>query len=264
MRMIRRHVVAVLCGLAVLCCIGATESFAQGFSYKRKNQRPEEADRIRYRKSSDSYIITKRGQQQTVSRSEIEWVRAPQPADYTSIRTSLRSVSPSPDAIQKMERIVDDHEFLQWDREGNQELLRAYATLENWQKAEGKGKDLEQSGGVPAQVVQFYWQALRMNNKIALLRAQLSKAIEGGSRPMAAAALLVRGDLLRDEGNPREALLDGYFRVVILYKDVKNVQPEALYKTYEALKEQNDRRADRFRRKLLEEYPSSEYVGMVR
>ena len=51
-----------------------------------------------------------------------------------------------------------------------------------------------------------------------------------------------------------------YLRVVLLYESEKDVQPEALFKTAEALKALRDPRAPEYSKKLVEQYPDSPYA----
>ena len=92
------------------------------------------------------------------------------------------------------------------------------------------------------------------------LEMMLTKTIETGSRNAAAVAQVKRADIARQNGNNIDALVNGYLRTVILYREVKEVQPEALYKAMLAFKEMgHNSRAQKMKKKLLAEYPQSRY-----
>ena len=74
----------------------------------------------------------------------------------------------------------------------------------------------------------------------------------------------MRGDMLMESKQPRDALKDGYLRVVILYENVRSVQPEALYKAAKAFEaiHQNPN-AEKMRSILRTKYASSEYARKI-
>ena len=107
----------------------------------------------------------------------------------------------------------------------------------------------------------IYWQALLKSNRSAKLNKLLEEAIKKGGREASASALILRGDMLLESKQPRDALKDGYLRVIVLYENVRTVQPEALYKAakaFEALHQNPN--AERMRSTLRSKYPNSEYA----
>jgi hypothetical protein len=72
----------------------------------------------------------------------------------------------------------------------------------------------------------------------------------------------MRGNMNRESGQKEVALLD-YLRVVILFENIREVQPEALYKAAEILEELRDPRADELRKKLVQEYKDSDYAAKL-
>ncbi|EFK97486.1 hypothetical protein LDC_0474, partial [sediment metagenome] len=71
-----------------------------------------------------------------------------------------------------------------------------------------------------------------------------------------------RGNMNRQVGQKEAATLD-YLRVVVLYENVKSVQPEALCKAAEMLEELRDARAETLRKKLVQEYKDSEWAAKL-
>ena len=71
----------------------------------------------------------------------------------------------------------------------------------------------------------------------------------------------MRGVMLMEKRETLGALKDGYLRVVILYENVKEIQPEALYKAAKAFDALNQNaNAERMRTKLRTKYAQSEYA----
>ena len=107
----------------------------------------------------------------------------------------------------------------------------------------------------------MYWQALLKTGKGARLNDLITKAIAEGGREASAAALVMRGDMLMERKEALNALKDGYLRVVVLYENVKDIQPEALYKAAKAFDSLNRTAdAERMRSKLRSKYAQSEYA----
>ena len=89
----------------------------------------------------------------------------------------------------------------------------------------------------------------------------IGKMIAAENRETAAAAYIKRGDIDKAQGSLKHALVDGYLRVVYLFRDVKAVQPEALYRAMEcftALEEHQ--RAEKMRKRLLVDFGNSPYT----
>ena len=75
----------------------------------------------------------------------------------------------------------------------------------------------------------------------------------------------MRGDLLRAEKKDREALADGYLRVIIFHRQQREAMSEALYKameTFEALGQTPY--AEKMRTELLARYSDSEEAKKLR
>jgi hypothetical protein len=93
----------------------------------------------------------------------------------------------------------------------------------------------------------------------------IQQTIQNGAKEAVAVAYLKRGDLMVGRNNHKDALIDGYLRTILLHESVKEIQPEALYKavkSLEALKQATY--ADKWRKKLLAEYPSDPYTARLK
>ena len=101
-------------------------------------------------------------------------------------------------------------------------------------------------------------------------RKALEKAEKGDDRFSHGAALIMRGDIAMKAGNGsndacKKALIDGYLRVVYLYKDAEiadRLQPEALYKAARCFDKLNQSgRADTMRTELKRTYANSPWAN---
>ena len=96
------------------------------------------------------------------------------------------------------------------------------------------------------------------------LRLQLGKAVEEGNRGVVAVAQVLRGDLDMKKQDFRSALVDGYLRTIVLFADVREMQPEALFKAAKCFEElRESQNAEKMRKKLLSEFPDSTYSRQI-
>ncbi len=134
--------------------------------------------------------------------------------------------------------------------EGKQALEKFTRVMEN-----------RQPGSVPAEVVRSYWGVLLDAGKTSELREQLKSAIEKAPRPQAAAAQMMRGEVDMRDAKYRDALVDGFLRTIVLFGDVKEVQPEALFKAAKCFDELGEsQNAEKMRRRLSQDYPDSPFA----
>lgn len=223
-------------------------------------------DRMEYRRANDSYLVVRGGTMQyEVARNEVGELAVPKPSDFDKFAQGLVQPMPDPASIAGMESIVQKYACMKWDVEGLTWLIPAYTKRQDDEKILNACKDLEKmTGQVPEALLAAYWTALSKKGQAQSLKVKIEEAIEKGSRGVAAAAYIVRGDILVQEGKKKEALTEGYLRVVILFNDVKRAQPEALYKTWQTMSSLNDKRSERFKRKLLDEYADSQYASSLK
>jgi hypothetical protein len=269
MKTIRNHAcrwLTVTCVLTGL--LAPTLACAQGkWGYKKKGDTSWQwASTIIYRPSGDQYRVRLTGGTGIdVPRAAILGLNIPEPSSFKEhVRNLGKSGIAGATAVSGLEAIARKYNMLQWDIKAFEALVPIYSEKGQHQKVMDACKRVKDGRGkVSDSLVQYHWQALLATGKKGKLGIAIRDAIATGSRSSSAAAHLVRGDLYMKEGKPKDALIQGYLRVVLLFKDVKAIQPEALYKAWKALKEQGDSRANRMRRKLLEEYPSSDYAKKI-
>lgn len=130
-------------------------------------------------------------------------------------------------AVAALTKIVSEYRMLNWDRPAGRYLALAHLAAGNARKALdvcmgviADDKDAAYMGDIaPA-----YWQALLKLGRVEQLEGLLKKAVSCDDRPSSAAALVMRGDIILSGSNDapdklRQALIDGYLRVVLLYQD---------------------------------------------
>lgn len=173
-------------------------------------------------------------------------------------------------AIGALQKIVKEYAHLQWDKVAGGYLARAYIDAGDAQsglKACEAIIDADPSAAFRGELAPAYWDALLKLDRKAKLEAALEKAAKSGDRFSSGAALVKRGDvILAAKGDgadaTRQALSDGYLRVVLLYRDVPQIQPEALYKAskcFERLGQSG--RAESMRAQLKKDFASSPWAA---
>lgn len=167
-------------------------------------------------------------------------------------------------AVPVLQDIVKTYAMLQWDEPAARYLAEAQLASGDASSAittcEGLIKTKPELAYL-GELAPTYWQALLRTGKSGKLGDLITKAIAEGDREVSASALIMRGDMLMDRKEALNALKDGYLRVVVLYENVKSVQPEALFKAAKAFDTLNQTsNAEKMRTKLRTKYPSSEYA----
>ena len=195
--------------------------------------------------------------------SQVDRIVVPQPKELAPAVQAARAGNLAA-AIPVLEKIVKDYAMLQWDEPAARALAEAQLANNN-AAAAAKACEvviaMKPEAAFMGDLATIYWQALLKANRSAKLNALLDEAIKKGGREASANALVMRGDLLMDRKLPRDALKDGYLRVVVLYENVRAVQPEALYKAakaFEALHQNPN--AEKMRTLLRTQYPASEFA----
>jgi tetratricopeptide (TPR) repeat protein len=167
-------------------------------------------------------------------------------------------------AIGPLKKIKTDYEMFGPDVTAAQYLAMAYLKMNKPSDASRMCKSVMMSNPDAINNPQFagvYWDALLNEKKYSTLKRLLGDIIKTGSHETAAVALVKRGDVLMAEGDAKAALLDGYLRTILMFQDVKAIQPEALYKAIKAHQAVNEHNyAEKWRKQLLAGYPSSEYA----
>jgi tetratricopeptide (TPR) repeat protein len=225
---------------------------------------------VRYMGASKAFKVTsvKGNVTQTVQASEVERViLVKQPAQLAQAVAAVKAGRYAT-AIGPLKSIKDEYEMFGPDVVAAQYLAIAYLNTGKSAEAVRMCEDVLRGNPKAADSGQFagiYWDALLKEKKYATLRRILDDAIQTGARSVAAVALVKRGDMDMEKGEAKKALLDGYLRTVLLFQDIKAIQPEALYKAMKAHEAVNEHHfAEKWRKRLLSGYPSSEYARKLK
>jgi hypothetical protein len=210
-------------GMTVFLAFVLAGFYAEADKVWYNDGRVQDATSVRYKKPTQEYIITIGGTELPVPKAQIKRVEVNKPATYDQAAAAVQSGAMA-QAIPVLEGLALD-------------AAPASISLDMQRRA---------------------WAALTAT-KDSSLAAELDKTIAKGSRENAAAAHIARGDMAKADGNKPDALLD-YLRVVVLYDQIKSIQPEALYKTVQCLEELKDPRAEDWRKRLMSDYGSSEWA----
>lgn len=221
---------------------------------------------IRYKRLTQEYIVsTAEGTEMTYARDKVERVVvARPPAQYEQAAKMAQDGKEA--AIPILEKIASDYDNMQYDTKARDVLGYIYLKKEDFKKAASVYETLFKTA-FPADITSMMWRrycdALIGSRNTAALQKEIDDKISKGSREVAALAHVIRGEIFKSQGQTFDAMLD-YLRVAILYTQVKEVQPEALFKAAQCMEELRDPRASDLRRKLVEEYPKSKEAQQVK
>ena len=261
---VRRALVGCL-ALAIALSTGAAWAGVSGVIYKTDGGTAKGS--LAYKRTSKSYsVTTSSGVRMEIPLSKVERVRVAKPSGIDNAINDARRGSGT--AIPVLEKIMNSYYMLQWDVVAARWLAHAYLQKDNAKQAVEMCEKViaaNRSAAWDPDLAAVYWDALLRTQQHAKLRRALTDAIGHGNRTVAAIAQIKRGDMDKDKGNLREALLDGYLRTVVLYQQVKSVQAEALYKAATCFKELGQHSyAEKMRKKMLADYPDSPYTKRIR
>jgi tetratricopeptide (TPR) repeat protein len=261
----RRLLKTCLVALPLAAWVASEASAVQGVIVQ-KDKRRRSGD-IRWLTTAKQYEIRAKGVSMRVDPSLVERIDIPEPPALKAAIGQVRAGSYSV-AIEALEKIMLQYRMLNWDVVATRYAARAYLELKQPKKAIMMCKrliDQDPQLAYKGEVAEIYWEALVADDKAATLEKILKEAIGSGSRELAALAQIRRGDIQVKQGRHKEALIDGYLRTVLLFENVQQYQPEALYKAADCFDQINDAaRAEKMRKTLLAEYPQSEYAKKAR
>ncbi|MBM4143449.1 MAG: tetratricopeptide repeat protein [Lentisphaerae bacterium] len=259
----RRIWKGVACGLVLAAAATAFGADVEGVIVKKDSGRL--AGAIRYLASSKEYLVTSRGARDVTLRvplDQVARVEVPPPPGLGEAARAVRGGQYGA-AVPVLENIMKDYRMMQHDVTAAGYLAFAYMGMNQPEKALEMCRRVIEGNpdaAVSAEMAPIYWQALLKAGQDATLRKALDDAAARGDRATAARAQLMRGDLEAKNGRHKEALVDGYLRTALLFRDVKEVQPEALFKAAQSFDQlEQHPYAERMRKELLAKYPNDEY-----
>ncbi len=250
---------------ALALATGSAMAEIEGFIVHRNGQRMPASGfaMMRYRAIRDSYTLRYEGRRLEISRRDVERaIPRESPPRFDQLARVAQSDNPAA-AIPRLESVMESYVGFEYDIQAARYLAEAYLTMNNPEKAVEKVEVVIQAN--PAAVgspdlAPLYWKALSQAGKDRQLERALNDAIERGTRAVAAQAQIMRGKADMERGEYRDALVNGFLRTILLYKEIERAQPEALYyavRAHEQLGEHTH--AEKFRRKLLSNHPQSSY-----
>ncbi|MBC8453697.1 tetratricopeptide repeat protein [PVC group bacterium] len=260
-----------LTALFAIVVMSVTPMFA-GDQHKamiiKKGGRGKVTGMVRWLGATRAYEVQAGRARQQVAYREVEKIvlAKPPPQLAQAARGVQRKQYAS--AIPVLKKIRESYEMLGPDLEATRWLADAYLGLNQVDNAVKMCEEVfrENPGAMTSgDLAGIYWQALIKKGEFTKLRRILSDAVETGSREVAAVAQIRRGDIDKEKGNLKKALQDGYLRTIILFQDIKSVQPEALFKAIECHETLNEfQHAEKWRKRLLAGYPNSGYAKKLK
>ncbi len=230
--------------------------------------------RLRWMPASKRYVIIRPAPgggpavEQQVQPSQIVRKQVAPPAGW---RELVQQAAQSPDAaIPRLLRLVDEYKMLEYDEQAASILGTLYlqrGRAEDFIKVAEKVIQDNPGAATTSVMAPLYWEALIATGKTAggQLNTMLTTAVASAPRPIAAKALIARGDIHTRENRHRDALKDGYLRVALLFTQERDANAEALYKASKAFDALNQvTYAERMRQTLLTRHRTSEYATKLR
>lgn len=224
---------------------------------------------IRWLNASKKYVVSSKNRDTELAEADVVDITVKKPKALDPAIANIKRGAKLPDSIKTLQTIADDYAHLTWDVEASRWLADAYMRQGRAAEAVKACETLVRSNeelGYKGEIAVMYWRALLKDGKSARMAPLLEKAAASGDSYSAAFALLLRGDAAMAKGsaaaNCREALMDGYLRVILLYGGVADAMPEALSKAAKAFDGMSQAtRASALRKRLKDEYPTSEWVN---
>ena len=203
---------------------------------------------LRWKAVARKYVITiavggatKQQIETELAPEQIAKMQIAKPKDLDNAIRAVQS-GKGESVIGALDKIAQEYSMLQWDEQATRWLVEAYmqkGDANSAIKAAERTVALRPETGYKGEMAVTYWQALLKGDRASKLEGLLDDAIKSGSREATAYALILRGDLILKRGesndNLENALINGYLRVITLFRNVKAAQPEALYKTAKCL-----------------------------
>lgn len=253
---------AAAAGLVTMLAGGA--GAVQGI-LNRADASPLTCKSIVWNDATKQYTVeTSEGVTVSIPKEKVTRVRIEKPADMDQA-AKLVEARQFAQAVPLLEKIAADYRMLLWDVQARKLLLRAYMGDNNTARIMQTVEDMLKTASradLPADVLLAYWKALQKAGRADTLQKELDSSIAEGTLDVSAAAYVMRANMSRDAGKKNEALND-YLKVVLLAQQVKEVQPEALFKAAELLEEIKDPRAEDLRKQLRAEFKDNEYTSKL-
>ena len=250
--------------IALFVLAGVANAQVPGTIFKRDGAKIQ--GYIRYLASSKMYEIKGVNSTVTIKIAEREVARLNiiKPKEIVQAAAYMKKKQYG-SAIPILKRVQKDYVNLQWDGYALQGLAECY--FESGMEADGikmvKKAMASPSGGenLSAKVIKKYWDALIKQKMYAELERSLQRIIARGPRGAAAMAQIKRGDMLKEKGQLKEAVVDGYLRTVIFFEEEREAREEATYKAMKVFQDLGQQTyADKMRKILQKDYPTGKWT----
>lgn len=250
-------------GLAAALIIG--DAVAAPYVVLRNGRRID-GTAIRALQNGDINLTTLQGIQTFPKGSYIQAVDD-KPAEYDQAVAALRA-GKFDQAIKLLEGIVTRYRLLNWDVEASKLLPQALLGKGDAEGAVAAYTKLFTLAPEEKKNAELAWgmrKALLAAKQYPALIRELDAVAASGSRPDAALAQIMRGDIQVAQNNLDQAVLD-FLRTAILFQDVKDpaIQGEAHLKAAQALEAMREPRAKDMYRRLVEKYPSAPQAAQAK
>jgi len=211
--------------LMTLAAVAATNLWALQGTLTTENETL--SGDIKWHARDKQYVIEKGKVTKEFPLADVTGLDIPKPAGYDKAVAQVEEGSAAAQAIPVLTKIVADYRMLQWDKPAGRYLALAYLATGNAEKAYSACQPIiseDKSAAYTGDLAAAYWQTLLKLGKSQQLETLLKKAATSGDRASSAAALVMRGDIIVSTSNDapdklRDALRDGYLRVVLMYQD---------------------------------------------
>jgi len=214
--------------IAIVAAVAAANLFAiQGTISTETDSKTGE---IKWQARNKQYVVSiKKGQTMVdmeLKLADVVSLDIPKPAGYDKAVAQVENGEGTA-AIPTLTKIVSDYRMLQWDKPAGRYLSLAYLSANQAQKAYETCTTIineDKTAAYTGDLAAAYWQTLLKLGKAQQLESLLKKAATSGDRMASAAALVMRGDIIVASSNDqadklKDALRDGYLRVVLMYQD---------------------------------------------
>lgn len=217
----------MILALAAACAV--SEALAvQGVLVKTDGA--EMTGNISFRSRDKMYVIEGKNSSREVPLADVDRLDIAKPKELDRAIDQVKK-GQGQSAIKALEAIIKEYKMLNWDAPAARYLVLAYLAANNPQKATEVAEAFirdDKTAAFKGDFAPAYWQALLKTGKTTKLEDLLRKAAIAGGRVTSAEALLMRGDIIRSEGenaeNWRKALTDGYLRVALMYRENECVE----------------------------------------
>jgi TolA-binding protein len=253
--------------LLALAALGVVPTFAgvQGTIITKDGR--EIPGELRYRGTVKQYEITDKGAMKSIPLDKVQEVRVTPPPQLAEAIGKVKAKRAA-EAIPALVKIMDDYQMMGLDVTAAAWLARAYLNSNQPKQAAEVVQKMMRENPQAAQSDDFVnvcADALSAAEKDAELSAMLGEIIKHGSRSAAAWAQIKRGDIEVKKGNFKDALIDGYLRTVVLYGDIKQAQPEAIFDAAQCFDHLGQGPyAEKMRKRLIEDYPQSSFIEKLK